>query len=110
MTNSQLSPEAIRNELTTILSKSELKNSTVLSKFLEFVVTEKLAAHDEQIKEYTIGVQAIGRPTDFNPQIDATVRIHAGRLRKVLNQYYGHQGKEDEIVITIPKGTYVPVF
>ena len=104
MTNSELPPDAIRRELISILHNSELKNSVVLSNFLEFVVTEKLAANGGQIKEYTIGIQALGRPIDFNPQMDATVRIHAGRLRKVLNDYYSNQGKEDEIVISIPRG------
>jgi TolB-like protein len=38
------------------------------------------------------------------------VRIHAGRLRQALTHYYSGIGVNDQIVIGIPKGKYVPVF
>jgi len=38
------------------------------------------------------------------------VRIQAGRLRRSLELYYTHEGKDDSIHIVIPKGTYVPLF
>ena len=62
------------------------------------------------LKEYTIGVQALKKEADFNPQIDSIVRIHAGRLRRVLKEYYYEEGKDDPIVISIPKGSYAPNF
>jgi TolB-like protein len=42
--------------------------------------------------------------------LDAIVRIHAGRLRRALKEYYYDIGKNDPIVIEIPKGSYIPVF
>jgi hypothetical protein len=42
--------------------------------------------------------------------LDAIVRIHAGRLRRALKEYYYDAGKNDPIVIEIPKGSYIPVF
>ena len=50
------------------------------------------------------------KPLSFNPQENGIVRIHAGRLRRALNEYYSDMGRNDNIVITIPKGKYVPVF
>src|SRR4030095_14788813 len=50
------------------------------------------------------------KPLTFNPQENGIVRIHAGRLRRALNDYYSDMGRDDKIVITIPKGKYVPVF
>jgi TolB-like protein len=73
-------------------------------------VEEKLSGRTDEIKEYTIGVKALGRPVDFNPQLDAIVRIHAGRLRRMLTEYYKEKGINDAIIIGIPKGTYIPVF
>src|SRR5690606_23913179 len=64
----------------------------------------------EGLKEYTIAVSALGKPDDFNPQIDAIVRIHAGRLRRLLNEYYMGIGITDTIKIEVVKGTYVPIF
>jgi TolB-like protein len=106
----ELSQSAIQKQLQLLLNSDGIRNSQVLTKFLEFVVSEKLAGHDDEIKEYTIGVRALGRPSDFNPQLDAIVRIHAGRLRRAITQYYYSEGKNDPVIIHIPKGTYIPGF
>src|SRR5215203_4253997 len=108
--NSIISPESVRKELIAILSFEDLTNSPILCKFLEYDVLKKLAGNEEEIKEYTIGVKALGRPPDFNPQLDAVVRIHAGRLRRILYQYYLGDGKTDPVIISIPKGSYIPRF
>jgi TolB-like protein len=85
-------------------------NSSVLTQFLNFVVSETLAGRSDSLKEYTIGVQALKKDADFNPQIDSIVRIHAGRLRRALKEYYYELGQNDPIVIDIPKGSYTPLF
>src|SRR5450432_1130626 len=104
-------PEAeIREQLNRILSSSAFKNSRVLSGFLKFVVDSTLAGKEMEIKEYSIGIQVLSRNIDFNPQLDSIVRIHAGRLRRALKEYYYEAGMNDPIRIDIPKGSYVPVF
>src|SRR6059058_1831180 len=110
MDNVQISDESVRKELSLILGFEEIRNSQVLSRFLEFVVEKKLLGQQDEIKEYTIAVKGLGKPGDFSPQLDACVRIHAGRLRRIITQYYQETGKDDAVFITIPKGTYVPVF
>ena len=106
----ELTPELVRKQLTQLLDHGELKRSPVLAKFLEYVVVSKLEGREEEIKDYTIGVKALGRSPDFNPQIDSAVRIHAGRLRRILISYYYGAGQDDPIIIIIPKGTYIPLF
>lgn len=103
-------PDLVKRQLLQILTSNGFRNSQVLSMFLQFVVEETLADRSNEIKEYTIGVRALGRPADFNPQIDAVVRIHAGRLRRMLHEYYHEEGINDTILIDIPKGSYVPIF
>jgi TolB-like protein len=104
-------PESgIREELDRILSNPAFKNSGVLSGFLKFVVDETLAGRHHEIKEYSIGVNVLSRNTNFNPQLDPIVRMHAGRLRRALKEYYYETGKKDEIRIEIPKGNYIPLF
>lgn len=100
----------ILGELGLILSSDLFSRSSVLSNFLKFIVEETLEGRTESLKEYTIAVSALGKSPDFNPQIDAIVRIHAGRLRRLLNEYYLGLGKTDPIKIEVVKGTYVPVF
>ena len=102
--------EDVLAQLRRILDSAQINRSLVLTDFLTFVVNETLAGKSEGLKEYTIGVQALKKEADFNPQIDSIVRIHAGRLRRVLKEYYYEEGKEDPIVISIPKGSYAPNF
>lgn len=106
----EFTEKEVQGELTRILSNALFANSAVLSNFLKFIVEETLAGNTSGLKEYTIGVSALGKKADFNPQIDAIVRIHAGRLRRLLNEYYSGPGLADPIMIELVKGTYVPVF
>lgn len=104
------SRKEIIEELNHILSSPLFSRSVVLTNFLKFIVEETLNGKTEGLKEYTIAVNALGKPSDFNPQIDAIVRIHAGRLRRLLKEYYDDLGKFDTIKIEVVKGTYVPIF
>lgn len=104
------SKEEILDELDRIISSDLFSRSSVLSNFLKFIVEETLKGNTEGLKEYTIAVGALGKSADFNPQIDAIVRIHAGRLRRLLNDYYQSSGITDTIRIELVKGTYVPIF
>jgi len=100
----------ITAQVNKISKSSALKNSPVLCQFLHFVVDETLEGNGERIKEYTIGTKVLGRKSDFDPQLDAIVRIHAGRLRRALNEFYSGEGKADVMRISIPKGGYTPNF
>jgi TolB-like protein len=84
--------------------------SDILRRFLTYIIEETLAGRSNTIKEYTIAVNVLNKPISFKPQHDAIVRIHAGRLRRALNYYYKEQGINDNIEISVPKGSYVPVF
>jgi len=105
-----INPEQIEKQLQQLLSSKTFRNSHLLSSFLQFVVEKGLAGESNEIKEYTIAIQVLKRPVDFNPQVDAVVRIHAGRLRQLLSRYYEGEGISDTTLIEIPKGSYVPVF
>ena len=47
--------------------------------------------------------------TDFDSGLDPVVRVDARRLRDKLREYYA-DAPADEVVISLPKGSYVPVF
>jgi TolB-like protein len=104
------SKKDILNQLNHILQSDLFSRSTVLSNFLKFIVEETLDGNTQGLKEYTIALNALGKSPDFNPQTDAIIRIHAGRLRRLLNEYYAAPKKEDIVKIDVVKGTYVPVF
>ncbi len=93
-----------------VLASRALAGSRSLVAFLRFVVTRTLAGEQDGIKEYSIAVEALGRPVDFDPKADGVVRVQAGLLRKKLAAYYADEGRGDPLVIEIPKGGYVPTF
>lgn len=102
--------DQINHQVRRILNSPAFKNSSTLSKFLEFIIAEKINDRDQYIKEYSVAVNVLNRPPSFNPRDDAVVRIHGGRLRRALNDFYLDQGINDPIVIQVPKGSYIPQF
>ena len=109
-TTKPFSVEEVNLQAQRILQQVTFRNSPTLSSFLNFIISETVQGRQQQIKEYTIALNVLNRSRDFKPQEDAVVRIHAGRLRRALNDYYITQGINDPIIIQIPKGSYVPEF
>ena len=103
-----LSSHAIKTQLDKILSSEEFSRTKRLRAFLQFLVCETLAGRSKNLKEYTVGLEVFQKDKEFDPKESNIVRVEAGRLRRVLDQYYLCTGKNDSIKIEIPKGTYVP--
>jgi TolB-like protein len=106
----EFTKEAIHKQLKRIFEDSAFVHSDILRRFLSFIVDQALLGHANWLKEYTIAVQVLNKPASFKPQENGIVRIHAGRLRRALNHYYNEKGALDPIRISVPKGSYVPVF
>ncbi len=100
----------IKNQVGLILKSRFFVHSGTLSSFLHFIVQQTLEGRQHSIKEYVIATSVLSKSSDFNPQFDPIVRVNAGRLRRALSDYYLEEGKQDPIVISVPKGTYIPVF
>ena len=81
-----------------------------MSRFLRFLAEQHLEGHGNQLKESVIAVEVFGRKPDHDPLQDSIVRTEAGRLRGRLAEYYVDEGKDDAIVIELPKGGYTPAF
>lgn len=109
MTPLNIGDQQVLEHMNKLLASPLFKASQILCDFLKYIVVETIHGRGNFLKEYTVGVNALVKK-DFNPQSDASVRIHAGRLRRLLNQYYQTEGKQETIRIVLPKGTYVPVF
>lgn len=82
----------------------------MLQQLLRYLVQKTFDPSTQPLKEYTIGIEALGRPLDFDPKADPIVRVQIHRLRQKLKEYYDADGLHDSIVIEIPKGQYLPIF
>jgi hypothetical protein len=103
-------PAQVQTELRAILASEALMRAPALSSFLAFICEETLQGRSDHLKEYTIAVEALGRPNDFQPIEDPIVRVQASRLRECLKGYYNSVGKGHPVQSRLPKGHYVPEF
>lgn len=106
----EITTEVIRRQVETILVSPVFSGSPRLREFLRFTVDETLNGRGELLKEWVIGTRVYQRPVEFNPSIDSIVRVEASRLRSKLKAYYASAGAADAVVITVPKGGYVPAW
>ncbi len=98
-----------RQELQAVLSALFSRPSN-MEKMLRYVCEKYFEGQAIEIKEYSIAVDALGRPQDFDPTKDSIVRVEAYRLRVKLARYYQKEGSEHLIQIVLPSGGYVPQF
>ncbi len=112
MENNATKPTApeIEQELDRILSSKVFAAAQRSQAFLRYVVERSLTDAPAPLKEFSIAMDVFARDHDYDPSIDATVRVEAGRLRSRLREYYDLEGSGDPIHIDVPKGGYYPTF
>jgi Tol biopolymer transport system component len=99
----------VRAELDRILASEIFSRSDRLSAFLKFIVERTLDGQGDGLKEQVIALELYGKGSDFNTAADPIVRVDARRLRDRLREYYA-SAPPASVVITVPKGSYTPVF
>ena len=105
---SKPSDKEVKQQLIRILRHSEFVTSPKGSAFLRYVVDETLADRQAYIKAFSIALAVFNKDESFDPQTDPIVRVQAVRLRKMLTQYYLEDGKNDPVVISLIRGSYIP--
>lgn len=108
--NKPSSREAVLEELDRVLRSAPFKSSSRSREFLSYVVRHKLDGHDDLLKERTIGSELFHRKADYSTGDDAIVRVHAGDVRKRLEQYYQTLRTPPLVRVELPVGSYIPEF
>lgn len=103
-----ISEQQINDQLATILRSDAFSGATKLRRFLRFILGMYCEGRSAEIKQYTVGLHAFSLGEDFDPQNNPVVRIEAGRLRRRLAQYYANEGRNAQLLIDIPIGSYIP--
>src|ERR1019366_10373764 len=93
-----------------IAASRQFTKAPQLQDILIYICRRALTDPAASIKEYEIGCNALGRKQDFNPNEDNIVRVQISHLRKKLDEYFATDGKDEPLLITVPKGAYVPRF
>jgi len=98
-----------RAELESVLTA--LARTPRLESFLRYIAERYFQNRISEINEYNLATEVLGRSkSSFDAARDSIARVEAHRLRKRLKEYYETDGKEHEIQISLPQGSYVPAF
>jgi serine/threonine-protein kinase len=102
--------EQVLKALEAVLSSDTFQGAERSAALLRYIVRQAVDGHADRLKEFTLGVEALGRGESFDPRADPIVRAEASRLRSRLEKYYAGDGSAAPLVIEVPKGSYVPLF
>lgn len=105
-----MTPDTIREQLERMLASETFAGAGRHSRLLRYLVERTLAGEGDRLKEYVLGTEVFDRTESYDPRIDSIVRVEARRLRSRLEEYYRGPGKADRVLISIPRGSYTPVF
>ena len=105
-----IGPEEVRDTLERILSSKYFVNAHKKKEFLRLICDFHLNGRAHELNEYILGYEVFARDNEYNPSGDPIVRVFAHEIRKKLENYYKTEGSSDPIRLTIPAGTYQPVF
>lgn len=99
-----------RRQLQRVIASEAFRNSEALRNLLAYLGEKSLAEPPVEVKEYTIGIDACGKPPSYDPQKDASVRVQVGRLRQKLEEYSRTEGSSDHLILDLPKGRFTLIF
>jgi hypothetical protein len=109
-TTSAVSEDQKRAALAAVLASDSFARSEQLRAFLSLVCEMEIAGRAAELTEYLIGVKALGRPPDYSPLGDSSVRTRAYELRQRLARFYSIENPDASVRIELPKGSYAPEF
>lgn len=104
------SAEEKQQALEAVLNSRVFARADQLKKFLRYVCEMEQAGRAEEITEYSIGTDALGRPSSYSPAADSGVRGRAHDLRQKLEQFYEVENPGVTVRIGLRKGSYAPSF
>jgi serine/threonine-protein kinase len=108
--SSPIERAAIKDQLERVLRSATFRRAERSAALLRYLVERAVEGDVDRLKEYTVGREALGRGGAFDPRTDPIVRAEASRLRDRLSRYYETDGRDDLVVIQLPRGSYMPRF
>jgi hypothetical protein len=93
-----------------IVSSPPFQKGTRLRDLLQYVTEQTIRGHAHELTEHHIGNALFHKPSDYSPLEDSSVRVHARQLRLKLHEYFNEDGRNESLILEIPKGAYTPIF
>ena len=93
-----------------IVASPPFQKSGRLRDLLLYITEQTIHGYGHELTEQHIGEALFHKPAGYSPLEDSSVRVHARQLRLKLHEYFDGMGRDESLVIEIPKGAYAPVF
>jgi hypothetical protein len=93
-----------------IVSSPPFQRSARLRELLEYLSERTIHGHSHELTEQQIGSTLFHKPSGYSSLEDSSVRVHVRQLRLKLHEYFDEEGRCEPLVLSIPKGSYNPVF
>ena len=93
-----------------IVSSAPFQKSTRLRELLQYIAQETLRGNAHELTEQHIGSALFHKPSGYSPLEDSSVRVHVRQLRLKLHEYFNEDGRNEPIILEIPRGSYAPIF
>jgi hypothetical protein len=93
-----------------IVSSAPFQRSNRLRDLLQFITEQTIHGKAHELTEQHIGNALFHKPSDYSPLEDSSVRVHVRQLRLKLHEYFNEEGRNETLILEIPKGSYAPVF
>jgi hypothetical protein len=102
--------EAARAQVERLVHSKTFEASEVHRRLLQYLAEKTLSGEAGRLKEYSVGLEAFGKPPSYDPKHDSIVRLQVGRLRQKLSAYYQLEAPGDPVVVSVPKGGFRLIF
>ena len=108
--NGTVAPVGSHEVLQRAAASPQFQKSKRLRDLLLYLGERALQDPNCTLHEQEIGVDVLGRPPDYDTSHDTLVRVLVSQLRKKLHEHFAGDGRDEPVIIEIPKGSYIPVF
>lgn len=93
-----------------IVASPPLQKSGRLRDLLQYITEQTIRGSAHELTEQHIGAAVFHKSPGYSPLEDSSVRVHARQLRLKLHEYFDGVGRDESLIIEIPKGVYAPTF
>ena len=93
-----------------IVASPPFQKSGRLRDLLQYIAEQTIHGCAHELTEQHIGEAVFHKRAGYSPLEDSSVRVHARQLRLKLHEYFDGVGRDESLIVEIPKGAYAPVF
>ena len=97
--------DAMRHQVARVLDHQSFSRSRGPARLLKHLA-DRLAFNGGLPVTQTELAKVLGLPRDFDPSRNPLVRMHMSKLRRMLSRYAAGDGRNDEVVLELPRNSY----